>query len=114
MKWLISFRFKQIKEEEERRKHEIEQQKRAAQGTVLSNERSGDDADSRSNSANGATDQHKYEFNIHAPSNGGVAVNGEMSNPDLKEDQKELYPQLESKDSSLSHEAQEAIDRNQS
>lgn len=111
---MISFRFKQIKEQEERRRREREQQKRAAEGTVLSNERTTDDTDLRSNSVNGATDQHKHELNTHTSSNGGVAVNGELSDPDQKEDRKELSTRLESGDASPSHESQGPNDRDQS
>ncbi|KAK4785327.1 hypothetical protein SAY86_002016 [Trapa natans] len=83
-------RFKQLKEQEERRKLEREQQKRAAEGIVLPDEGTNDVADSRSNSVNGTTNQYKYEFNTDTSSNGGVAVNGKMSNHDLREDHIEL------------------------
>ncbi|KAK4779635.1 hypothetical protein SAY87_015741 [Trapa incisa] len=89
-------RFKQLKEQEERRKLEREQQKRAAEGIVLPDEGTNDVADSRSNSVNGATNQYKYEFNTDTSSNGGVAVNSKMSNHDLRED----HIELESRDAS--------------
>ncbi|KAK4763111.1 hypothetical protein SAY86_008879 [Trapa natans] len=102
-------RFKQLKEQEERRKREREQQKRAAEGIILSDERTDDDSDSRSNSVNGATHQYKYELNTDMPSNDGVAVNREMANHDPREDQKEL----ESRDASPGLEAHESNKRNQ-
>ncbi|OWM89707.1 hypothetical protein CDL15_Pgr024455 [Punica granatum] len=107
-------RFKQIKEQEERQKREREQQKKPAEETVLSNERNEEDRTLRSGSVNGAIDEHKTEFNTRDSSNGGVAVNGGLSNPVSKEEQKEQSVQLESSDASMSHEAQGVNDRNQS